>query len=361
MSVVRRDGTRPVAVVTGASAGVGRAAAVELARRGYDVGLLARGQGGLDGAATDVREYGGRALSVPTDVAVAEQVEAAADRVGEELGPIDAWVNNAMTTVFGKVTELTAEEFERATRVTYLGQVHGALAALRHMRARDEGTIVFVGSALSYRGIPLQSAYCAAKFATRGFYESLRAELIHDGSGVRITTVHLPAVNTPQFGWCRAKVDRHPMPVPPIYQPEVAADAIADAAVEAPRQKILGTWNWLIVQLAQAVPGVGDHFMGATAVNGQLTDRRIDPDRPDDLFEPRDHERDHGSHGIFDEQSAGVLTPSFVRSLPGQVRSFLRAVCDRTAELRSEQLDVAPGELTGEDEQVLESPRTARR
>ncbi len=327
------SGTR-VAVVTGATGGVGRATARELAQRGWDVGLVARGEAGLKAAVADVEAYGRHAVAVPTDVADPDAVEHAAERIEAELGPIDVWINNAMTTAFTMIRDLEPEEIKRATEVTYLGQVYGAMSALRRMRERDRGTIVFVGSALSYRGIPLQSAYCAAKFAVRGFYDSLRTELLHEGSGVHATIVHLPAVNTTQFGWCRAKVDTHPQPVAPIYQPEVAADAIVDAVQQLPRQKILGTWNWLVVQMAQLVPGLGDHFMAQSGVGGQLTDLPIDDDRPDDLFRPVDDDRDHGSHGIFDDRAQGVRTLSFLEQLPDQVGTFVSASKARVNEIR---------------------------
>ncbi len=323
----------PIAAVTGGTGGVGRATVRELARRGFDVAVLARGAAGLAAAVADVESQGRRGLAVPTDVADAGAVAAAAARVEAELGPLDCWINNAMTTAFAPVADLTAAEVERATRVTYLGQVHGAMAALTHMRARDRGTLVFVGSALAYRGIPLQAAYCGAKFAVRGFAESLRTELLHEGSGVRVAVVHLPAVNTPQFGWCRAKVGRHPRPVAPIYQPEVAADAIVDAALRPRRQKILGTWNWMVVQLAQTMPGVGDHFMALTGFGGQLTDRPLAPDRRDDLFAPVDEERDHGAHGIFDDEAEGVRTPQFLGQLPSQAGALARAVAGRAREV----------------------------
>lgn len=326
---------RGVAVVTGATGGVGRALVRELADRGWDVALLARGRAGLDAAAAEVEARGRRALSVQTDMAENDQVERAAARVEEEFGEIDLWVNNAMTTVFAPIAETEPEEIERATKVTYLGQVYGAMAALRRMRPRDHGTIVFVGSALAYRGIPLQAAYCSAKFASRGFYESLRTELIHDGSNVQTTIVHLPAVNTTQFGWCRTDVDKHPQPVAPIYQPEVAASAIADAAESHPRQKILGTWNWLVVQMAQLMPGIADHYMAKTGFGGQLTDIDIDiePERKGNLFAPVDDERDHGSHGIFDDRAHGVMTPSFLKGLPGQITTFASSALARIKEL----------------------------
>lgn len=326
---------RGVAVVTGASGGVGRATVRALAEAGWDVGLLARGEAGLEAAAAEVRARGGRALAVPTDVASWEQVDAAADRVTAELGPIDAWVNDAMTTIFAPVAEVRPDELRRATEVTYLGQAHGAMAALARMGPRDRGTIVSVGSALGYRGIPLQAAYCASKFAVRGFMESLRTELLAEGSAVRVVQVHLPAVDTTQFGWCRARTPTHPMPVPPIYRPEVAAAAIVGALDSPPRQRILGTWNWLLVQMSQVMPGIGDHYLARTGRSSQLTDIPIDADRPDDLFSPVDSDRDHGSHGIFDDQAGGVLDPEFLRTVPGSVAGFLRSARDRVQEVRA--------------------------
>jgi NAD(P)-dependent dehydrogenase (short-subunit alcohol dehydrogenase family) len=325
---------RPVAVVTGASAGVGRATAIEFARRGYNIGLIARGDAGLEGAADDVRREGASVVAVAADVADMAAVDAAASVVERQLGPIDVWVNNAMTTVFAPVSKLTAGEIERATDVTYLGQVHGALAALERMRPRDRGTIVFVGSSLAYRGIPLQSAYCAAKFAVRGFHDSLRTELLHEGSSIRTTIVHLPAVNTPQFGWCRTRVDRHPMPVPPIYQPELVARRIVSAAQRPPRQRIVGSWNWSLIQLSKLMPGVADHYMAATGVDGQLTEQPIPPDRPDDLVAPVDTDRDFGTHGMFDARAGGLMSPSFLRTLPSQAGALGRAVRARAAECR---------------------------
>lgn len=325
-----------VAVVTGASAGVGRSTAIELAKRGWDVALLARGEAGLAAAAADVEAHGQRALVVPTDVADYDQVDAAADRIESELGPIDCWVNNAMTSIFARIRDLEAHEIARATNVTYLGQTNGALAALKRMRPRDRGTIVFVGSALAYRGIPLQAPYCAAKFAVRGFHDSLRTELIDEGSNIRTTIIHLPGVNTTQFNWCRAKVDKHPQPVAPIYQPEAAANAIVDAAETAPRQKIFGTWNWMVVGLAQLMPGIGDYYMARSAVGGQLTDMDIQDGRPDNLYEPADQDVDHGAHGIFDDRAHGARTPSFLESLPQQAMTFAMAAKARAMEIREQ-------------------------
>jgi short-subunit dehydrogenase len=230
----------PVAVVTGASAGVGRALARALAQRGFRLGLLARGHDGLAGARRDVEALGAEAIVCPVDVADASAVEAAADSVVERWGRIDLWINNAMATVFSPIEHMTADEFRRVTEVTYLGQVHGTLAALKHMRPRDRGTIVQVGSALSYRAIPLQSAYCAAKFAVRGFTDSLRSELIHAKSRIRLTMVQLPAVNTPQFDWARNRLPRRLRPVAPIFQPEAVAARILQAARDAPREMWVG-------------------------------------------------------------------------------------------------------------------------
>ena len=313
---------RGVAVVTGASAGVGRATVRALAERGFDVALLARGDAGLAAAAKEVDAAGGRALAIPTDVAVFDEVEAAAQRVEDELGPIEVWVNNAMTTVFARTADIRPDEFKRAVEVTFLGQVWGTMAALRRMRDRDRGTIVNVGSALAFIGIPLQAPYCASKFATRGFFQSVRAELVEEGSHVRLTMVHLPAVNTPQFDWCDTKLDRHPQPVPPIYQPEVAARAIVAAALGRRRVKVLGAWNKLVVALASVAPGLGNRFAAASGTDSQLTDEPVGPDRPSNLRHPADADRDFGAHGIFDSRAQGVLDPSFLRTLPKTARQF---------------------------------------
>jgi NAD(P)-dependent dehydrogenase (short-subunit alcohol dehydrogenase family) len=296
-----------VVVITGASAGVGRATSNAYARRGARLALLARGAAGLEGARREARELGAeQVLTVPTDVSDAAAVDAAAARVVDELGVPDVWVNNAMVSAFGPVKELTAEEFRQVTEVTYLGVVHGTLAALRLMLPRDRGVIVQVGSALAYRGIPLQAPYCAAKHAIQGFHDSLRAELIHDDSNVRTTMVQMPALNTPQFGWVRTRLPNHPQPVPPIYQPEVAAEAIMWAAQHTPRELTVGAPTLFTTQAQKVLPGALDAYLAHNAVDSQQTDEPIDPQSwRDNLFAPVDDERDHGAHGIFDDQAHG--------------------------------------------------------
>jgi short-subunit dehydrogenase len=292
-----------VVVITGASAGVGRAVVREFAGHGAHIGLLARGREGLEGAKRDAESLGGKAIAIPTDVADPGQVEEAASRVEEELGPIDIWVNDAMATVFSPFSEITPEEYKRATEVTYLGFVYGTMSALRRMRPRGRGTIVQVGSALAYRAIPLQSAYCGAKFAIRGFTDSVRTELMHEGSGVHITMVQLPAHNTPQFGWGRTKMPRHPQPVPPIYQPEVAAEAVYWAAHHRRREVWVGTSSVMVILANKLGPALVDRYLARTGYSSQQTDQPVDPDRPDNLFTPVDEEEDRGAHGIFDEQA----------------------------------------------------------
>ncbi len=326
--VTQHDGNtaRKVAVVTGASAGVGRATVRAFARAGFDVALLARGEAGLEGAAADVRAAGGRALVLPTDVSSFEEVDAAASRAEAELGPIDVWVNDAMTTVFAPSWEVEPKDFRRAVEVTFLGQVWGTMAALSRMKPRDRGSIVNVGSALAFIGIPLQSAYCASKFACRGFSDSVRAELLHEGSHVRIAMVHLPAVNTPQFDWCQTTLDRHPQPVPPIYQPEVCARFILQTALDGRRDKVIGSWNKLLVMAGQLFPGLGNQYASIGAWGSQLTDQPIGPDRPDNLRSPADADKDAGAHGIFGDKAGGFLDPSFLKSMPTTAANFAKAM-----------------------------------
>jgi short-subunit dehydrogenase len=293
-----------VVVVTGASAGVGRATVRELAKRRVALGLLARGEEGLLATLEEARSLGVRAVAIPTDVADAEAVEAAAAQVERELGPIDAWVNDAMTSVFAPVRETSAAEIRRVTEVTYLGVVHGTIAALRRMLPRDSGVIVQVGSALAYRSIPLQAAYCAAKHAVVGFTDSLRTELLHDHSHVQVTMVQLPALNTPQFEWVRSRLPRRAQPVPPIYQPEVAARAIVKA-IEQPRREVLvGLPTIAVVQLQKLVPGLLDRYLAATGYKAQQTQEPEDPNRPDNLYRPVDETKDEGAHGRFDRRAS---------------------------------------------------------
>lgn len=323
---------RRIAVITGASAGVGRATARAFADHGFDVGLLARGEAGLGRAAAEVESAGRRALTVHADVARFEEVDAAATRVEDELGPIDVWVNDAMTTVFAPSWEVEPAQFARAVEVTFLGQVWGTTAALARMRPRDRGRIVNVGSALAFIGIPLQSAYCASKFACRGYFESVRAELLHEGSHVGISMVHLPAVNTPQFDWCQTTLDRHPQPVPPIYQPEICARFILAAALDGRRKKVIGSWNKLLVAAAHLFPGLGNQYAAIGAWSTQLTEERISPDRPANLFKPLDQDTDKGAHGSFDQKAGGFLDPSFLVTLPTTAKNFAIALGRTTRE-----------------------------
>jgi NAD(P)-dependent dehydrogenase (short-subunit alcohol dehydrogenase family) len=293
-----------VVVVTGASAGVGRATARAFGRRGDRVALLARGEEGLRDACQEVESAGGTALGIAVDVADAERVEAAAQRAEQELGPIDVWVNDAMTTVLAPFEELTAAEYRRATEVTYLGYVWGTMAALRRMRPRDHGTIVQVGSALAYRAIPLQAPYCAAKFAVRGFTDSIRTELIHDKSRVHITMVQLPAVNTPQFDWCDTRLPNQPQPVPPIYQPEVPADAIVWAAEHRRRELWVGGSTVLAIAGNTIAPWLADRYLGRTGYAAQQTQQPVGPDRRSNLYEPVPGP--HATHGRFDDESTAA-------------------------------------------------------
>ena len=298
---IENEPRREVVMITGASAGIGRATVRAFAQRGAKIGLLARGRDGLEAARAEVEKFGGQGLVLVADVADAKAVEAAAEQLEGELGPIDLWINNAMASVFSPIWEMTPEEFRRVTEVTYLGYVWGTLAALRRMRPRNRGTIIQVGSALAYRGIPLQSAYCAAKFAMRGFCDSLRAELIHDRKKIRVCLVEMPAVNTPQFGWVKSRLPKKAQPVPPIYQPEVAAEAIVFAATHNRREMYVGFPTVKAVMANKIAPSLLDHFLGRTCYQSQQTDEPEDPDRPCNLFAPLPG--DAGAHGRFDQRA----------------------------------------------------------
>lgn len=293
-------GDAPVVVVTGGSAGLGRAVATRFARAGWKVGLIARDPVRLAEAAADCVAKGSpRAIELPADVADWEAVRAAAATAERELGPIDCWINGAMATVFSPVAEMTAGEVRRITEVTYLGQAHGALAALAHMRPRGRGCILFVGSALAYRGLPLQSGYCAAKFAVRGFFESLRGELIAEASAIHVGMVQMPAMNTPQFDWARSRLEAAPQPVPPIYQPEACANAVYHAATQHRREVWVGLSSLKVILAAMLVPGaVIDRMMARQGIAGQKSDQPADPDRADNLDHPVPGR--FGAHGRFD-------------------------------------------------------------
>lgn len=299
--------TRPrVVVVTGASGGLGRAIVREFAREGAHIALLARGRKGLEGAKEDVERLGGKGLVLPTDVADHDELEQAADAVENEFGPVDVWVNDAMATVFSPLKEMKPEEFQRVTEVTYLGYVWGTMVALRRMLPRDEGTIIQVGSALAYRSIPLQAAYCGAKHAIVGFTDSLRSELMHDRSNVKVTVVHMPGMNTPQFSWGRSHMSRHAQPVPPIFQPEVGARAVLWASRHPERREVyVGGSTWQAVMGQKFIPSLLDRYLASKAYSGQQTEQPWDPSQPGNLWEPYDGEngQDFGPHGEFDQKA----------------------------------------------------------
>lgn len=293
-------------VVTGASGGIGRASAIAFGRRGDTVVLIARGESGLDGAAKEVEQAGGRPVVMPVDVADADAVEAAVQRIETEIGPIDTWVNVAFTSVFAPFDKISPAEFRRVTEVSYLGYVYATMAVLPHMKRRNRGVIVQVGSALAYRGIPLQSAYCGAKHAIQGFHESLRCELLHEKSGVRVTMVQMPAVNTPQFSWVLSRLPRHAQPVPPIYQPEFAARGVLYAAEHPNRREYWVGATTMATLAANAIaPGLLDRYLGKTGFDSQQTDQPHDPDAPENLWHAADGAdgKDFGTHGIFDAKS----------------------------------------------------------
>jgi NADP-dependent 3-hydroxy acid dehydrogenase YdfG len=315
---------REVVVITGASAGVGRATVRAFARAGARIGLLARGRDGLEAARREVVAAGGEALVVPTDVADHRQVEAAAEAVERAFGPIDVWINNAMASVFSPVKEMTPDEFKRVTDVTYLGVVYGTLAALRRMLARDRGHIVQVGSALAYRGIPLQAAYCGAKHAIQGFMDSLRTELLHGGSRVRVTMVQLPALNTPQFGWVKSRLPHEAQPVPPIFQPEVAAEAIHWAAHHARREVLVGLPTVVAIVGNKVAPGFADWYLARTGFASQQTAEPADPRRPNNLWQPVPG--DHGAHGRFDARAIDHSAQLWASTHRGRVAAAIAAV-----------------------------------
>ena len=299
-----------VVVVTGASAGVGRAVVREFAREGASIGLIARGRNRLVSAKREVEEQGGKAIAISADVADSAAIEQAAERVENELGPIDVWVNDAMTTVFAPFDKITPDEFKRTTEVTYLGFVYGTMAALKRMKPRNRGTIVQVGSALAYRSIPLQSAYCGAKHAIVGFTDSLRSELIHDGSNIHLTVVHLPGMNTPQFSWCRSRLPRQPQPVPPIFQPEVAARAIVWASSQKRREVFVGWPTVKAIYGQDVAPAFADRYLAENAYEGQETSEPVPSSRPDNLFEPV--EANFSAHGIFDNRARNFSLESWL-------------------------------------------------
>jgi NAD(P)-dependent dehydrogenase (short-subunit alcohol dehydrogenase family) len=307
--------------VTGASAGVGRAVATAFGRRGWQVAVIARGQEGLDGAKLEIEAAGGRALAIKADVADAAAVMDAADQVERELGPIDVWVNNAMVTIYASIVDITPEEFQQVTRVTYLGQVHGTLAALKHMRGRNCGHIIFIGSALAYRSIPFQAPYCAAKAAVRGFVDSLRSELLYEDSKVRLTMLQLPAVNTPQFDWARNKFDRRVAPVPPIFQPETIAHAVLQAVHDAPREYWIGTSAVKAIIAQMLMPGLVDRFLAKAGMASETTSQPKKQGCPDNLFQAG--QGDPGAHGRFDARS----NPRAFAFNPEWLRAGLALVC----------------------------------
>jgi NAD(P)-dependent dehydrogenase (short-subunit alcohol dehydrogenase family) len=295
-----------VIVVTGASGGIGRATAVAFGRRGHTVVLLARGEVGLAAAAREVESAGGRAVTMPVDVADAEAVHAVARQVESEIGPIDVWVNVAFSSVFAPFGEIAPDEYRRATEVSYLGYVYGTMAALQHMKPRDRGVVVQVGSALAYRGIPLQTAYCGAKHAVQGFHEALRCELLHEGSNVRVTMVQMPAVDTPQFSWLLSRLPHRAQPVPPIYTPEFAARAVVHAADRPGRREYwVGTSTALTLAANAVAPGLLDRYLARTGFSSQQTSQPQDPDAPQNLWKPADGPsgRDFGTSGTFADRS----------------------------------------------------------
>src|SRR5579883_1157790 len=299
-----------VVMVTGAGAGVGRAIVREFARGRASIGLISRDRARLEAAKAEVEACGGRALVLPLDVADADAVESAAQQLEDAFGPLDVWINDAMTTIFAPFHEITPAEFKRATEVTYLGFVYGTMAAIKRMLPRDRGTIVQIGSALAYRSIPLQSPYCGAKHAIVGFTDSLRCELIHQKSKVHLTVVHLPAMNTPQFSWCRTRLPRHPQPVPPIFEPEVAARALYWAAHHERREVFVGGSTLQAIYAQKFVPALADWYLGRYGYEAQQTSDPVDPHRPDNLFEPVTGS--YEAHGVFGQKAKDFSLQTWV-------------------------------------------------
>ena len=317
-------GKRRVVVVTGASAGLGRSIVREFAEKGADIALIARGIEGLEGAKREVEEAGGKALVFPIDIADAEAVENAAAETEAKLGPIDVWVNNAMNSVFSPVKQMTADEYKRVTEVTYLGQVYGALSALKRMLPRDKGSIIFVGSALAYRGIPLQSAYCASKHAIEGFYDSLRTELMHDNSNVHISMVQLPAMNTTQFKFVKTRLPYKPRPMGTIYQPEIAARAIEFASRNPRREYYVGWPTVKAIVGNKIAPWYADWVLSRNGYEGQMTDEPEDPNRKNNLWEPLPG--DHGAHGTFENKARTFSAVTWASLHKGAVAASLLVI-----------------------------------
>ena len=334
--------TPKTVVVTGASAGVGRAIATKFGAAGWQVALIARGREGLDGAKAEIEAKGGRAIAIPADVSDASALFEAADRVEREFGPIDVWVNNAMVTIYATCTDVTPDEFLQVTRVTYLGQVNGTQAALRHMRPRNRGTVICIGSALAYRSIPFQGPYCAAKAAVRGFVDSLRTELLWEGSAVHVAVVHLPAVNTPQFDWARSRFDRKLAPVAPIYQPETVADAVFRAVRTKPREYWLGFSTVKAIVAQMLAPGVADRYLADAGKTSETVNQPANTHRVDNLFDAGPG--DPGAHGRFDNRSkphAVPVDPKWLR-LTLAVLAAGAATLVATSAVRSEPKRLPP-------------------
>jgi NAD(P)-dependent dehydrogenase (short-subunit alcohol dehydrogenase family) len=338
---------REVVVVTGASAGVGRATVREFARRGADIGLIARGKDRLEAARREVEELGGRAVAIPCDVADPVAVEAAAEQIERELGPIDIWVNNAMVSVFSPVKQMEPDEYRRVTEVTYLGVVHGTLSALKRMLPRNQGTIVQIGSALAYRSIPLQSAYCAAKHAIVGFTDSLRCELIHDQSNVHLTVAHLPAVNTPQFEWSKSRMPRHPQPVPPIFEPEVIAHGIYFAAHARRRELWIGFPTVKAIVGQRVAAGYADRYLAKNGYDSQMTSAPVSPNRRDNLWESAPG--DFAAHGTFDQQARHMSWQLKLNTNRELLTAALAAIgLGVLALLRKDDVEQAAGKISRE-------------